>query len=93
MSNQEPFYAPNRKLDKPREPQPGELLFSFERFTLDRGMDHYRCELRDHGEWGWEAQFFKNGEFMLSHRWPSKQQAIAWAAVERDAIVKGWTDW
>jgi hypothetical protein len=42
----------------PRQPQPGERLFEF---LL--GHDRILCELRDHGPYGIEAQFFRNEEF------------------------------
>jgi len=46
-----------------RRPQPGEKLFEFL-----RGHDRFRCELRDHGRYGIEAQFFQNEEFVFSRR-------------------------
>ena len=36
--------------------EPGGRLFEFH-----KGSDHYACELRDHGEFGIEAQFLLNG--------------------------------
>jgi hypothetical protein len=41
---------------KPAAPkgQPGELLFEFH---VERTHTFYRCELRDHGPYGVEAQF------------------------------------
>jgi hypothetical protein len=39
----------------PRQPQPGERLFE-----VLIGHDRLRCELRDHGRYGIEAQFFRN---------------------------------
>jgi hypothetical protein len=47
------FATPGHRLP-PRRPVPGELLFEFH-----RARDHkfFRCELRDHGRWGVEAQF------------------------------------
>lgn len=73
--------------------RPGELLFEFL-----RGHDRFRCELRDHGAYGVEAQFFKNDEFDIAHTFPpwldrtrtSREMAIAWACewrrdLERDA--------
>jgi hypothetical protein len=37
--------------------KPGGQLFEFR-----KGSDHYACELRDHGEFGIEAQFLLNGQ-------------------------------
>jgi hypothetical protein len=35
-------------------------------FEFLRGHDRFRCELRDHGQWGVEAQFYQNGTFLYS---------------------------
>lgn len=35
--------------------------------------------LRYHGEWGVEAQVFRDGAFVISHRFPTKAEAVAWA--------------
>src|SRR5262245_34837660 len=51
------FYRPNRPPNPARQPQSGELLFEF-----PRGHDRFLCELRDHGAYGIEAQFWKNEE-------------------------------
>src|SRR3954447_22252500 len=69
-----------------RRPLPGELLFEF-----DRGDTSIRCELRDHGVYGVEAQLLYNGELMIGRTFhqrldPSRtprQMAIAWAEAER----------
>jgi hypothetical protein len=44
-----------------RVPKVGELLFEFL-----RGHDRIRCELRDHGPFGVEAQFLINEELFIS---------------------------
>lgn len=75
--------------DAPRQPQPGELIFEFL-----RGHDRYSCELRDHGPYGVEAQFWKNEEFLYSRKFhprldPSRtprEMAMVWALEERKAI-------
>jgi hypothetical protein len=66
----------------PRQRKPGELLFE-----LYRESDHSRwlCELRDHGGYGVEAQFYQNEEFVYGRRFdrrlapsrPSRELAIA----------------
>lgn len=38
----------------------GELLFEFL-----CGQDRFRCQLRDHGEFGIEAQFYENEESLF----------------------------
>jgi hypothetical protein len=76
----------------PRRGEPGELLFEFL-----RGHDRVRCELRDHGEYGFEAQFLINEELVIGRifhqrlnpaRTP-RAMAIGWAEAERKAIEKG----
>lgn len=52
----DPFTTPGR-VTPPRVARPGEPLFEFL-----RGHDRFLCELRYHGEWRVEAQFFKNEE-------------------------------
>jgi len=66
---------------------PGELLFEFV-----RELDHarFRCELRSHGEWGIEAQWFKDGDFLIAHQFDTRVQAVLWAEAERVEIEKGW---
>jgi hypothetical protein len=47
------------------------------------------CELRDHGQYGVEAQFLVDREFRLSRRFDTKELAIQWATIEREHIEKG----
>jgi hypothetical protein len=76
----------------PRQPQPGERLFEF-----PLGQDRIHCELRDHGPYGIEAQFFRNEEFRHSRRFDSqldptrtpRELAIQWAEAERRALEAG----
>ena len=71
----------------PSAPRPGDLLFEFVRET-DRA--HVRCELRHHGAWAVEAQFFVNGEFLIGRRFDSRIiAAVRWAETEREAIEQG----
>jgi hypothetical protein len=73
----------------PRQPRPGERLFEF---LL--GTDRILCELRDHGPYGIEAQFFRNEEFRYSRRFDARLDptrtpralAIQWAEEERRAL-------
>ena len=52
------------------------------------------CELRDHGEYGVEAQFYQNEEIVICRRFEQRMDptrrprdmAIAWAEQERIAI-------
>jgi len=72
----------------PRKPQPGEPVW-----TLRNGGRLAECELRFHGEsYGWEAQFFRDGEFFSGRRFDLKAQALQWAELERQALEQeGWT--
>jgi len=79
-----PFYAPDHRIP-PRQPTPGIPLFSF-RTTDHRQVD---CELRSHGENGWEAQFFIDGSFSRSRRFGTHEGAVQWAEAERTAILTG----
>jgi hypothetical protein len=66
--------------------------------SFHRARDHkfFRCELREHGRWGVEAQFFEGGEFFLGQRFddlradtrivPARELAIAWANAKRRSI-------
>jgi hypothetical protein len=83
--SEEPFYAPGRKA-KTRTPQPGELLYEFQ-----RKADHktFRCELRDRGGFGVEAQIFEGGHLLLAQLFRggnARTLAIEWAESERKAI-------
>ena len=78
-----PFTTPGRRLPE-RQPRPGEVLFEFL-----RGHDRFQCELRDHGKYGVEAQFYRNEEFSHSWRFDTRDEALLWAEHERQAIEKG----
>jgi hypothetical protein len=75
-----------------RQPQPGERLFEFL-----VGPNRYRCELRDHGAYGLEAQFFENEQFWYSRRFDGRLDptrtpralAVEWAETERAALEAG----
>jgi len=67
MADDRPFYAPDRASVVPRQPSRGELLFEFL-----VGHHRLRCELLDHGEFGVEAQFWRNEEFEWSRRFDSR---------------------
>jgi hypothetical protein len=87
----EPFYAPQRKPAPVRLGKPGDRLFEFR-----KGSDHYACELRDHGEFGIEAQFLLNGDLYIARTFQDQPDfgvkahalAIAWAEQERKAMER-----
>jgi hypothetical protein len=85
MSDDTPFYAWNHPPSAPRQPKPGELLFTFVRASDRTPMS---CELRFHGEsYGWEAQILERGElFTARGTFVTRAAAIQWAEAERQAI-------
>jgi hypothetical protein len=88
----DPFFSPTHKPPAPEPLKPGELLFEFL-----VGHDRFLCELRDHGPYGVEAQFYQNEEFLISHRFdrrldptrPPRELAVQWAEEMRKDIEKG----
>jgi len=77
MAN-EPFYSPQRQPPPPRVSKPGEPLWS-----LRRDERQITCELRSHGEYGWEAQLFRDGDFYAGRRFDLRAQAVAHAEQTR----------
>ena len=75
-----PYYVPNRAPTPRRPPKPGEnALLEFQ-----DGHDRYLCELRHHGDpFGVEAQFYRNGQFLHSQRFDTRELAVLWAKAER----------
>jgi hypothetical protein len=65
-------------------PKPRVLLFEF-----TRGEDRFRCEMLEHGEFGAEAQFMKNGELLIGKTFETWMLAALWADEQRKAIEKG----
>ena len=67
----------------PRVAKAGELLFEFH---IERTHKSYRCELRDHGEYGVEAQFLDPVDVVFSRKFSPhpdltrtpRAMAIAW---------------
>jgi hypothetical protein len=69
-------------------PRPGEPLWSVRRNGVS-----WSAELRDHGEYGVEAQILRNGELSIGRRFPPKQQAVQWAENGRDHVGERLEDW
>lgn len=82
----DPFYSPYVKI-APQGPKAGEHVW-----TLRKGEEEVRAELRSHGEYGWECQLFRNGAFLYGRRWNLYASALL-EAVERrhDYERDGWT--
>ena len=71
----------------PRQPKPGERLW-----TMRKGDAVAHAELRCHGEWGWEWQYFREGSFLYGRRCMLHAQALACAEEQRERLLKeGWT--
>ena len=93
MADDVPFYKPDRKPPSPRQATPGELLFEFVRHDGGR----MRCELRDHGEFGVEAQFLLNGTLYIARTFQGINEhgiaarAIAVLGVSRARAIAGST--
>ena len=68
----------------PCAPKPAELLFE----SL-RGHDRFRCELRDHGEYGIEAQILRQGELVIGRRFDRRALAVQWAEEEQRVLERG----
>jgi hypothetical protein len=94
MAADDDWYKPHRAPTPARQPTPGELLFEF---NVERTHTFYRVELRDHGEFGVEAQFLDPTEVRIARMFRTemdpartpRQMAIAWATEERKAIEAG----
>ena len=87
MADEEPFYSPRRKPAPPRQPSPGQHVW-----TVTKAGRRGDCELRDHGApCGWETQTLENGELSTGRRFETYALAMQWADLERDALEQdGW---
>lgn len=95
MSDTSPADQTQLTHNAPKHPQhvssAGELLFEFV-----SGLDRFRCELRDHGRYGVEAQFLLNGELFIARTFaphldpqrPPREMAIGWAVEERKVLER-----
>lgn len=78
----EPFYSPHRKGPPPREPIPGDVLW-----TLTKESGTLRAELRN----GSEVQILRDGEMFYTQRYPSRARALEEAdACRREFKGQGW---
>jgi hypothetical protein len=61
-------------------------------WTLHRGVDEMRAELRYRGDDGVEAQLLKNGELRSARLLPSRALAVQWAGeLHGWLLADGWT--
>jgi hypothetical protein len=90
----EDWYKPDRPPAPPRQAQPGELLFEFH---VAATHTFYRVELRDHGQYGVEAQILDPVDVRIARTFHQRldptrtprEMAIAWAEEGRKAVEMG----
>ena len=84
MTDDNPLLSGYKPPSRRSERIPGELLFQFQ--VGDVG---WRCELRDDGNNGTDAQFFEGDDFRLGRRWQLREVAIAWSQAMRRQLEQG----
>jgi hypothetical protein len=84
MAPDEPFEIPRRMPHA--EPHPREVLCEFVRKSDEA---QFRCELRDHGEYGIEVQVFRDGKLVSASVFATRTFALQWADLKRAAYEKG----
>ena len=72
MSEDQPFYAPNRVATQTRTTRPREHLWA-----IRRTGRQYDCEVIDHGTWGIEVRMLRDLEWFYGHRRASRELAVA----------------
>jgi hypothetical protein len=77
------WYSPSSPTPPARQPKPGEHVW-----TLQKGFTTMHCELRSHGDYGCEAQTFRDGEFVAGRRFDTREQAFQWAASDRAELER-----
>lgn len=89
MSDEKPFYSPDREPRPPRQPQPGEQVWRL------RNGDHVQaCELRndERAGAGWDVMVLEDGEPLFSRRCANEHGARFVAeSFRQDLIRTGWT--
>ena len=70
----------------------GEFAAYYIVWTLVRNGVRVDAECRSHGEWGWELQILRNGEFYAGRRFDLRAQAVAYGEdIRREMEGDGWT--
>jgi hypothetical protein len=82
MSDELPFYAPNKPSAPARQPQPGKHLW-----TLTRGEQTRPAELRDFG-FGAELQVYVNGQFVSGRHYTARARDRRRHRIARDARAR-----
>ena len=80
----EPCYRPTLKPRPPREAKAGEFVWTFQ-----KNARTLRCELRDHGEHGCEAQLVRDDEFYVGRRFDRRELALKYVNVRRADLERG----
>lgn len=80
----DPFFSPNAKPPQPSVPRPAEPPWSVRKEDAT-----WTAELRYHGEWGVEAQIFKQGELVIGRQFETWALAVQWAGEERRVLERG----
>ena len=81
------FDAPGHEPTKPREPQPGQIMFEFVR---ESDGAHYRCELHEFTRsYGFDLRVLKNGDLISSDVFATREFAMRWSHEKRQALEKG----
>ncbi len=83
----QPSYSPFPQAAPRREAVQGEHLW-----TLTKNVGVIRCELRTHGQWGIEAQLYRDNSFYAGRTFFTRAEAIAHAEEScRNLLADGWT--
>jgi len=83
VSDEQPFYVPNRPPAPAREPRPTEHLW-----TIRKDGRQFDCELLDHATWGVEVQVLRDREWFYGHRCESREFAIAEADERKSRYLR-----
>ena len=68
-----------------RQRKPGEVVWS-----IRVNQENWSAELKFHGEsYGWECQIFRETDFRVGRRFILREEAIGWAASERQDLEEG----
>jgi hypothetical protein len=71
-----------------RQPKPGERLW-----TMTKGGEEARAEVRDQGVAGVELQVFRGDDFANGRLYSSREAALEASEVRRQQMIeKGWRD-
>lgn len=65
----------------PPKPTRGEWLW-----TIRVNHVTWSCELRGHGEYGWEVQRSRDSEFFAGRRFELHAMAVQWAELEQEDL-------